>query len=88
MNLKIKYKDQEFFAVISDVDIKSITASEFIQIKQAVETYGVVVIESQIIDDDDQIKFSEGFGKLEISIGTQTKSPVYNIENGRRMAQL
>ena len=84
MNLKIKYKDQEFFAVISDVDIKSISTSEFIQIKQAVETYGVVVIESQMIDDDDQIKFSEGFGKLEISIGTQTKSPVYNIENGIR----
>jgi alpha-ketoglutarate-dependent 2,4-dichlorophenoxyacetate dioxygenase len=84
MKVKVKFKEQNFFATISDVDIKSLSKSNFINIKKAVESYGVVVIESQNIDDEDQIKFSQGFGKLEISIGTQTKSPVYNIENGLR----
>ena len=82
MNIEIKYKDQNFFATITDVDIKSLSISEFTEIKNAVETYGVIVIESQNINDEDQVKFSEGFGELEISIGTQTKSPIYNMENG------
>jgi alpha-ketoglutarate-dependent 2,4-dichlorophenoxyacetate dioxygenase len=84
MNIEIKYKDQNFFATIKDVDIKSLSISEFTEIKNAVETYGVIVIESQNINDEDQVKFSEGFGELEISIGTQTKSPIYNIKNGLR----
>ena len=84
MNLEIKYKDQNFFATITDVDIKSLSISEFTEIKNAVETYGVIVIESQNINDEDQVKFSEGFGELEISIGTQTKSPIYNMKNGLR----
>ena len=84
MNVKVKFKEQNFFATISDVDIKSLSKSNFINIKKAVESYGVVVIESQNIDDEDQIKFSQGFGKLEISIGTQTKSPDYNTKNAIR----
>jgi alpha-ketoglutarate-dependent 2,4-dichlorophenoxyacetate dioxygenase len=84
MNVKIKYKEQNFFATITDVDVKSLSTSEFTDIKNAVETYGVIVIESQNINDEDQVKFSEGFGKLEISIGTQTKSPIYNMKNGLR----
>ncbi|HIG08335.1 MAG TPA: hypothetical protein EYQ51_01010, partial [Alphaproteobacteria bacterium] len=84
MKVKVKFKEQNFFATISDVDIKSLSKSNFINIKKAVESYGVVVIESQNIDDEDQIKFSQGFGKLEISIGTQTKSPDYNTENAIR----
>jgi alpha-ketoglutarate-dependent 2,4-dichlorophenoxyacetate dioxygenase len=84
MNIEIKYKDQNFFATITDVDIKFLSISEFTEIKNAVETYGVIVIESQNINDEDQVKFSEGFGELEISIGTQTKSPIYNMKNGLR----
>jgi alpha-ketoglutarate-dependent 2,4-dichlorophenoxyacetate dioxygenase len=84
MNIEIKYKDQNFFATITDVDIKSLSIFEFTEIKNAVETYGVIVIESQNINDEDQVKFSEGFGELEISIGTQTKSPIYNMKNGLR----
>ena len=77
MNVDIKYAEQEFFAVIKDIDVKTISHNEFLEVKKIVETYGVVVIESQDISDDDQIKFSEGFGELEISIGTQTKAPDY-----------
>ena len=84
MIVDVKYKNQEFFASIKDIDIRSISKSEFLEIKKVVETYGVVVIESQNLNDDDQIKFSQGFGKLEISIGTQTKNPDYNTENGIR----
>lgn len=84
MIVDVKYKNQEFFASIKDIDIRSISQSEFLEIKKVVETYGVVVVESQNLNDDDQIKFSQGFGKLEISIGTQTKNPDYNTENGIR----
>ena len=84
MIVDVKYKNQEFFASIKDIDIRCISQSEFLEIKKVVETYGVVVIESQNLNDDDQIKFSQGFGKLEISIGTQTKNPDYNTKNGIR----
>ena len=84
MIVDVKYKNQEFFASIKDIDIRSISKSEFLEIKKVVETYGVVVVESQNLNDDDQIKFSQGFGKLEISIGTQTKNPDYNTKNGIR----
>ena len=84
MEINTRYLEQEFFATIDGVDIKSLSKSEFLEIKKAVETYGVVVINSQNINDDDQINFSEGFGKLEISIGTQTKAPDYQAENSIR----
>lgn len=84
MKIDVKFKEQNFFATISDVDIKKISHSEFLKIKSTVETYGVVVIESQEINDDDQIKFSKGFGNLEISIGTQTKAPDYEVVNAIR----
>ena len=84
MEFNVRYLEQEFFATITGVDIKSISNSEFLEIKKAVETYGVIVINSQNINDDDQINFSEGFGKLEISIGTQTKAPDYQNDNSIR----
>ena len=84
MDLEVRYKNQEFYASISNVDIKKISDSDFLNIKNIVETYGVVSIDSQNIDDDDQIKFSERFGKLEISIGTQTKAPDYQLDNAIR----
>ena len=84
MEINTRYLEQEFFATIDGVDIKSLSKPEFLEIKKAVETYGVIVINSQNINDDDQINFSEGFGKLEISIGTQTKAPDYQVENSIR----
>ena len=84
MEINTRYLEQEFFATIDGVNIKSLSKSEFLEIKKAVETYGVVVINSQNINDDDQINFSEGFGKLEISIGTQTKAPDYQADNSIR----
>ena len=84
MEINTRYLEQEFFATIDGADIKSLSKSEFLEIKKAVETYGVVVINSQNINDDDQISFSEGFGKLEISIGTQTKAPDYQADNSIR----
>ena len=84
MEINTRYLEQEFFATIDGVDIKSLSKSEFLEIKKAVETYGVVVINSQNINDDDQINFSEGVGQLEISIGTQTKAPDYQADNSIR----
>ena len=65
MDIDIKHKEQEFFAVIKDIDIKNLSNEDFLKIKDIIETYGVVVLKSQIISDDDQILFSKKFGKLD-----------------------
>jgi alpha-ketoglutarate-dependent 2,4-dichlorophenoxyacetate dioxygenase len=84
MKLEIRYEKQDFYASISGVDVRKLSNPEFINIKNIVETYGVVSIDSQYIDDNDQINFSERFGELEISIGTQTKAPDYQVNNAIR----
>jgi len=81
MDVKIKFEQQDFYANISNIDIKKLSDTDFIKLKNIVETYGVVSIDSQFINDDDQIAFSERFGKLEVSIGTKTKAPDYNLAN-------
>tara|TARA_A100001037_G_scaffold191892_1_gene171670 strand:- start:667 stop:1569 length:903 start_codon:yes stop_codon:yes gene_type:complete len=73
MKVNIKYPEQEFFAVVSGIDVTSISDNEFKELDKVCNTYGVTVIENQKINDDQQIKFSERFGELEISIGTNTK---------------
>jgi len=65
MNIELKNKEQEFFAIVTDFDIKNLQDADFIKIKEAIEKYGVIVLKNQNINDDDQIKFSEKFGALE-----------------------
>jgi alpha-ketoglutarate-dependent 2,4-dichlorophenoxyacetate dioxygenase len=72
MEIHIKHKEQEFFAVIKDIDIKNLSNEDFLKIKDIVETYGVVVLKNQIINDDDQILFSKKFGKLEKALEHDT----------------
>ena len=72
MEIHIKHKEQEFFAVIKDIDIKNLSNEGFLKIKDIVETYGVVVLKNQIINDDDQILFSKKFGKLEKALEQDT----------------
>ena len=76
MNINIKYPKQYFYATISDVNVKSLTDGDFLALRQTVESCGVTVIKNQQVNDDDQIAFSERFGDLEISIGTN-----HNKEN-------
>ena len=72
MDIDIKHKEQEFFAVIKDIDIKNLSNEDFLKLKDIIETYGVVVLKSQIISDDDQILFSKKFGKLEKALEQDT----------------
>jgi len=72
MEIHIKHKEQEFFAVIKDIDIKNLSNEDFLKIKDIVEAYGVVVLKNQIINDDDQILFSKKFGKLEKALEQDT----------------
>ena len=65
MQIEVKNKKQDFFAVITDVDIKNISNTNFVKIKQTLETYGVVVLKNQNINDNQQIEFSRKFGDLE-----------------------
>ena len=73
MKVDIKYPEQEFYATISDVDVKSISDGDFSELKKVVESCGITVIKDQEVNDEEQITFSERFGELEISIGTNHK---------------
>ena len=73
MKVNIKYPEQEFFAVVSGIDVKKLSREEFIELDTIFNTCGVTVIKDQEVNDDQQIEFSKRFGELEISIGTNTK---------------
>ena len=73
MQVEIKYPKQEFYAFVSGVDITNMTDSEFSELRKICETSGVTVLEGQKLNDEQQIAFSERFGELEISIGTNAK---------------
>ena len=65
MKVDIIYPNQKFFAHISNIDITKISNEKFSKILSIVETYGVTVIKDQPLNDEQQIKFSKKFGKLE-----------------------
>ena len=73
MKVEVVYPDQEFYSIVSDIDVKDMSDSEFNDLRKVIESYGVTAIKDQSINDDEQIKFSERFGELEISIGTNAK---------------
>ena len=72
MRIDIKNRDQEFFAIINDLDIRNISDIDFLKIKNALDTYGVVVLKNQNINDDEQIEFSNKFGILEKALEHDT----------------
>lgn len=65
MKIQIKYPEQEFFAIVTDIDITSISSNEFNKLKKIVDTYGVTIIKNQPLNDEQQVSFSSRFGKLE-----------------------
>ena len=73
MKVDIKYPKQDFYATISGVDVKSISDGDFLELRKVVESCGITVIKDQEVNDEEQIAFSERFGELEISIGTNHK---------------
>jgi alpha-ketoglutarate-dependent taurine dioxygenase len=72
LKISVEHKEQEFFAVIKDIDIKNLSDVNFLKIKNAVESFGVVVLKDQAINDEEQILFSQKFGKLERALEQDT----------------
>jgi len=72
MEINVKHKQQEFFAIINDVDIKNLSNKDFLKIQEAINKYGVLVLKDQKINDDEQIKFSNRFGELEKALEHDT----------------
>jgi len=72
MEINVKYKQQEFFAIINDVDIKNLSNKDFLKIQEAINKYGVLVLKDQKMNDDEQIEFSNRFGELEKALEHDT----------------
>ena len=85
MHIDIKHKEQEFFAVISNLNIKYLSSKDFLKIKNAIKTYGVIVLKDQKINDNEQIIFSQKFGELEQALEQDTlkgiRSEITRISN-------
>ena len=62
MKIEVQYPKQELYAVVTGVDIKSISDSDFSDLYKTVNLYGVTVIKEQYINDEEQIEFSKKFG--------------------------
>lgn len=79
---------QSFIADISDIDLRSITDTEFDGAYRAWLTYGVIRIRGQQLDEDELQAFSARFGPLEeIPFGRMPESERAKIKN-RYVTQL
>jgi alpha-ketoglutarate-dependent 2,4-dichlorophenoxyacetate dioxygenase len=65
MEFNFIYPEISFCTIINDVNLKFISNNDFAKLKEAVETFGVVVIKEQSFNDSEQVIFSKKFGKLE-----------------------
>ena len=59
MKVDIKYPEQDFYATISGVDVKSISDGDFSKLRNVVESCGITVIKDQEVKDEEQISFSK-----------------------------
>ncbi len=66
MKIKIIKKDIGFGAIVSDLDIRlKLKSHEISKIHDALDKFTVLVFKKQKITDEEQLKFSENFGKIE-----------------------
>ena len=80
--MEIKPICADFGALISDVDLASITDTDFKCIYEAWLTYGVLCFRDQVIDKDNLQTFSQRFGPLEeMPVGRLTKEQRAKIDN-------
>ena len=59
---------KHFGAEISGVDLTNLSNEGFDVVRAAFEAHGVIVARGQLIDDDQQVAFSERFGPLETTV--------------------
>ena len=78
MEINTRYLEQEFFATIDGVDIKSLSKSEFLEIKKAVENfYGINVekVRTLIMPAKTSVKYTKA-GMVEGGKGAYKKAIV------------
>ena len=68
MKIKPLKKNSEFFAFVSDINLKDkLNKSEIYLLQKSIDKFGVLVFRNQTLTDDEQVKFSEYFGNIERS---------------------
>lgn len=69
-----------FAAQVSGVDLRAPTPALIAEVAAALDRYAVLVFRDQVLSNDQQIAFSEGFGPLETTVGAAL--------NGQRQSRL
>ena len=73
MNFKVLKLKIGFTAEVSGIDVRqNISYEQKIQLTKLINEYAVIILKNQKINDDEQIKFSENFGFIELA-GTNTE---------------
>ena len=68
--------DASFGAVLTDIEIAHLTNNEWIAVKDAFHKFAALVFPNQNIEEDDQIRFAERFGTMELLRPDPTKKAV------------
>lgn len=75
---------QDFVAEITDLNIaEPLSSDTFTALREALDTYAVLVLPGQPLNEDQQLDFAQLFGPLEISVGAS----VYNANTPRRVSK-
>ena len=72
-----------FGAEISGVDLTDLSTEDFDAVRAAFEAHGVILVPGQLMDDDQQVVFSERFGPLEktVSVNPAVGTPFARQSN-------
>ncbi len=68
MIIKPLKKNSQFVAFVKDIDLKkNLKKNDIIILQKNIDIYGVLIFRNQPLTDDEQVNFSEYFGKIEHS---------------------
>ena len=68
MTIIVTTLTERFGAEISGVDLTDLSTEDIDVVRAAFDAHGVIVVRSQLIDNDQQVAFSEQFGPLETTV--------------------
>ena len=67
MIVKTLKKDSDFVAFVNDIDLtKSLLVKDALKLDKLINKYGVLIFRNQNVSDEQQIKFTELFGIIEL----------------------
>src|SRR5210317_689367 len=73
MNFEVLNSKIGFVAEVFGIDTsQKISQEHKLELTRLINEYAVIILKNQKINDDEQIKFSENFGKIELA-GTNTE---------------